>query len=64
MKIAIDGMCCQSCVTRVRKALEKVEGAQIQGVEMGSAELSIDPAREAAALDAVRKAGYESRKSE
>ena len=64
MKIAIEGMCCQSCVTRVRKALEKVEGAQIRGVEMGSADVAIDPAREAVAIEAVRKAGYESRKSE
>ena len=38
-----------------QKALEKVEGAQIRGVEMGSADVLIDPAREAAVLDAVRQ---------
>jgi copper chaperone len=64
MKIAIDGMHCQACVQRVRKALEKVEGAQVRGVEVGSADVAIDPAHEAAALEAVRKAGYEPRLSQ
>jgi copper chaperone len=64
MKIAIDGMHCRACVQRVRKALEKVEGAQIQQVDIGSAVVVTDPARESSVLDAVRKAGYETRKSE
>ena len=64
MKIAIDGMHCQACVQRVRKALEKVDGAQIQQVDIGSAVVVTDPARESAVLEAVRKAGYETRKSE
>ena len=64
MKIAIDGMHCQACVQRVRKALEKVEGTQIQQVDIGSAVVVTDPARETAVLEAVRKAGYETRKSE
>ena len=62
MKIAIGGMHCQACVQRVRKALEKVEGADVKQVEVGSAEVVIDPVAhpggEAAALEAVRKAGY------
>ena len=59
MKLTIDGMHCQACVQRVRKAIEKVEGAQVQQVDVGSAEVAIDPARETAVLEAVRKAGYE-----
>jgi copper chaperone CopZ len=59
MKLAIDGMHCQACVQRVRKAIEKVEGAEIQQVDVGSAEVAIDPSRESAVFEAVRKAGYE-----
>lgn len=64
MKIAIGGMHCQACVQRVRKALEKVDGADVRQVEVGSADVSIDAAREAAALEAVRRAGYEPHKAE
>jgi copper chaperone CopZ len=52
-------MHCQACVQRVRKALDRVEGARVENVEVGSAEVAIDPAREAAVLEAIRKAGYE-----
>jgi copper chaperone len=61
MKILIDGMHCQACVNRVRKAIEKVEGTQVQQVDVGSAVISVESAREAAVLEAVRKAGYEPR---
>jgi copper chaperone len=64
MRIAIDGMHCQACVQRVRKALEKVDGAQVEQVDVGSATIAIDPSHEGAILEAVRKAGYESRKAE
>ena len=63
MKLAIEGMHCQACVQRVRKALEKVEGARVQQVDIGSAEVAVDSAREAVVLDAVRKAGYEAHAS-
>ena len=63
MKIAIEGMHCQACVQRVRKALEKLEGVSVESVEVGSADLIADAARESAVLDAVRKAGYEPRVS-
>jgi copper chaperone CopZ len=58
MKLAIEGMHCQSCVKRVQKALEKVEGAQVQSVEIGSAVVAPPPGQEEAILEAVRKAGY------
>jgi copper chaperone len=64
MKIAIDGMHCDACVQRVRKAVVKVEGARVDSIEVGSAVVSVDPKREDAVLEAVRKAGYEPRKSE
>ena len=62
MKLAIEGMHCQACVTRVRKALEKVEGTRVDGVDVGAAEVTIDGPREPLVLDAIRKAGYEPRK--
>ncbi len=64
MKVAIEGMHCQNCVQRVRKALEKINGVSVGNVEVGSAVLTADPAIEPAVLDAVRKAGFEPRKSE
>ena len=64
MNIAIQGMHCQACVRRVEKALSSVEGASVEKVEIGSAAVVADPAREQAVLDAVRKAGYEARKTE
>ena len=59
MNITIDGMHCQACVARVRKALEGVAGARPERVEVGSAVVAVDPDGEQAVLDAVRKAGYE-----
>ncbi len=61
MRIAINGMHCQACVQRVRKALENVEGVSVQDVQVGSADVAADAAREPAVLDAVRKAGFEPR---
>lgn len=63
MKIEIDGMHCQACVARVTKAIEKVEGATADKVEVGSAEVSIDPAKESMVLESISKAGYPARKT-
>jgi copper chaperone CopZ len=52
-------MHCQACVARVRMALEKLEGAQVREVEVGSAQLDLDPARQNEALQAIEKAGYQ-----
>lgn len=52
-------MHCQACVARVRKALEKVEGANVREVEIGSAQVDLDPARKNEALQAIEKAGYQ-----
>lgn len=63
MRVAIEGMHCDACVRRVRKAIEKTEGAKIEDVQVGWAEVSVNPAREAAVIEAVRQAGFEPRKS-
>lgn len=52
-------MHCQACVARVRKALEKLEDARVREVEIGSAEVDLDPARQNEALHAIEKAGYQ-----
>jgi copper chaperone CopZ len=59
MRIEISGMHCQACVARVRKALEKVEGARVREVEVGSAQLDLEPSRQSEALQAIEKAGYQ-----
>ena len=43
MRVAIEGMHCDACVRRVRKAIEKVAGAHVEDVQIGSAVISIDP---------------------
>ena len=59
MKIQISGMHCQACVRRVQKAIEALPDAKLKNVEVGSAEVDIEPQRESAVIDAIRKAGYE-----
>jgi len=58
MKLAIEGMHCDACVRRVQKAIEKVEGVQVEAVQVGSAIVGAKPEQEQAVLEAVRKAGY------
>jgi copper chaperone len=59
--IAIDGMSCGHCVAAVRKALEAVDGVEVEDVSIGSATVAYDP--EAVSLeqitDSVRDAGYD-----
>jgi copper chaperone len=64
MRMTIEGMHCQACVRRVEKALASVEGAKVESVEIGSALVEADSARESQALEAVRQAGYPARKTE
>ena len=59
MRIEIAGMHCQACVARVRKALENIGDARVRQVEIGSAELDVDPKRQSEALQAIEKAGYQ-----
>jgi copper chaperone len=59
MTIAITGMHCQACVRRVQKALEGVDGAKVEKVDIGSAVVDVESSKEPSVLEAVRKAGYE-----
>ena len=59
MDIAIEGMHCQACVKRVRTALEKVDGGAVRHGAIGSAVVDTDAAHQAAALEAIQKAGYQ-----
>lgn len=56
----IAGMSCGHCVASVTKAIESVEGATAERVEIGSASVAFDPAKTSAmALEnAIRDAGY------
>lgn len=57
----INGMSCGHCVKAVEKALASVDGVITQTVAIGSATVSLDPARTSAQLvtDAITDAGYQ-----
>ena len=59
MNVTIDGMHCDACVRRVRKALDSVAGAVVEDVKVGTAKVAVDPGHEPMVLEAIRKAGYE-----
>ena len=59
MNIAIEGMHCEACVKRVRMALEKVEGVAVREVLIGSAVIDAGAKQQAAALEAIQRAGYQ-----
>ncbi|MFN0104509.1 MAG: heavy-metal-associated domain-containing protein [Bryobacteraceae bacterium] len=56
ISLKIEGMHCQACVARVKRALENVEGLQVNDVQVGSA--SVETSDPRAAIAAVVKAGY------
>ena len=59
--IGINGMSCSHCVSAVQKAVAAVPGVTVQGVQIGSATVAIDPATGSrAAVDAaIESAGFE-----
>ncbi len=59
--LSIKGMSCQHCVRAVREALEAVPGVAVSTVEIGSAQVTVDPAQSTAeaVAAAVTEAGYE-----
>ncbi len=63
IQIGVQGMTCASCVARVERALDKVDGVSSSSVNLATerASVSYDPATAdtEALLGAVRKAGYE-----
>jgi len=60
LTLQIDGMTCGHCVTRVEKALSKLDGVHVRRVTVGSAEVDYDPARTpfARIREAIDGAGY------
>lgn len=58
--LTIEGMTCEHCVRAVRGALEKVPGARVETVDIGSATVQYDPERvnEETLLDAIADEGY------
>ena len=58
--INIEGMSCQHCVMRVKKAIEGLAGISDLSVEVGSAHLTFDESKiqQADIENAVVKAGY------
>jgi len=58
--LKIEGMSCQHCVMRVKKALDGTNGIVGTSVEIGSASVSYDEAKigKEAIVSAIEKAGY------
>ena len=58
--INIEGMSCQHCVMRVKKAIEGLAGISGLSVEVGSAKVTFDEVKiqQADIENAVVKAGY------
>lgn len=65
LKLAIEGMHCGGCVTRVTNALKKLDGVDVKQVEVGSAQVEFDESKTQAntILDAVNKIGFAARQS-
>ncbi|MEP7382047.1 MAG: cation transporter [Gemmatimonadota bacterium] len=63
--LKVDGMSCGHCIKAVAQAVDAVEGAKAETVEVGKARVSFDPARTnvGALIDAVSDAGYEAHES-
>ncbi len=62
LKLRIEGMTCQHCVRAVKGRLERTPGVRLKSVEIGSAELSYDPAATTVdeIEDAISDEGYTS----
>jgi copper chaperone CopZ len=60
LTLTIAGMSCGHCVQHVTKALQAIGGVQVRSVQLGSAQLSFDPAKstEQAIISALNTAGY------
>ena len=61
--LSIEGMHCEACVRRVTVALGKMEGVQVNFVEVGSASVTFNPDQVSVEkiAGAVNKIGFEAR---
>lgn len=60
LKLAVSGMSCGHCVSRVKKTLTGVPGVEVKDVAVGEATVEFDPTVQsvAAVLAALDSAGY------
>lgn len=58
--LAIEGMSCQHCVARVKKAIDALSGVKKSDVTIGSATVQFDEskAKKEDIIMAIEKAGY------
>ncbi|MCS6898770.1 MAG: heavy metal-associated domain-containing protein [Myxococcales bacterium] len=56
VELKVEGMHCQACVRRVRKALEQIRGIEILEVSVGS--VRVRGIKREQAEDAVSRAGF------
>ena len=61
--LVVDGMHCDGCVNRVKKALEKMAGVRVEDVRIGAAKGWFDPEESTASMlkAALKSAGYTAR---
>jgi copper chaperone CopZ len=59
--LEIDGMSCGGCVAGVRKALGRVQGAEVLEADVGRATVRADDAASPAIRSAIEAAGFELR---
>ena len=61
LNLTIQGMSCNHCVNRVKAALDKVAGVQVEDVKVGSARVSYNPGTTSPEqiAAAVTNAGYD-----
>jgi copper chaperone CopZ len=66
VNLTIEGMSCDHCLAAVKGALQRVEGAKVERVEIGSATVSYDPSRATVEemVDEVADEGYTAYMSE
>jgi copper chaperone len=63
LTLEIDGMSCGHCVGSVRRALEEIEGVQVENVRVGEAAVRYDPrtVTTSAIASAIADQGYQPR---
>jgi copper ion binding protein len=68
IELDVEGMTCNHCVMRVKKALESVKGVKDADVDLGrkKAKVKLDPDKveDQALVSAVEEAGYKAKVSE
>lgn len=65
LTLDIDGMSCGHCVGAVRRALEEIDGVQVESVRVGEAAVRYDPRTVTthAIASAIAEEGYQAREN-